>query len=198
MLEFTQLDSGKSTMRYLPPKDTAGLPFLCQRVQARATSTGKDHCHNFFCHSLFSPLTLTFPLFGNERQHVRYGSAEEPGHSLGSFGLRVLFAGAFSALGSASALGLRPGFAYHLCCSFLRSGLCLFGAVFFPPYRSCPLRPCGCAWRALQIQGAHGAAGVIVMLCSNPCIGFLWVRTALLWTAPEPPNSASSLFRISL
>ena len=31
------------------------------------------------------------------------------------------------------------------------------------------------------------------MLCSNPCIGFLWVRTALLWTAPEPPNSASSL-----
>ena len=39
---------------------------------------------------------------------------------------------------------------------------------------------------------------VMVMLCSKPCSGFFLVRTALLWTAPEPPNSASSLFRISL
>ena len=34
--------------------------FLCQRVQARATSTGKDHCHNFFCHSFILPF-YTFP-----------------------------------------------------------------------------------------------------------------------------------------
>ena len=34
--------------------------FLCQRVQARATSAGKDHCHNFFCHSFILPF-YTFP-----------------------------------------------------------------------------------------------------------------------------------------
>jgi hypothetical protein len=32
--------------------------FLCQRVQARATSTGKDHCHNFFCHSFILPFNI--------------------------------------------------------------------------------------------------------------------------------------------
>ena len=39
---------------------------------------------------------------------------------------------------------------------------------------------------------------VTVMLCSKPCCGFLWVRTGLLCTVPEPPKTASSLFRISL
>ena len=39
---------------------------------------------------------------------------------------------------------------------------------------------------------------VTVMLCSKPCCGFLWVRTGLLCTVPEPPKAASSLFRISL
>ena len=39
---------------------------------------------------------------------------------------------------------------------------------------------------------------VMVMLCSKPCSGFLWVRTLLLCTAPEPPNSSSSLFSTSL
>ena len=32
--------------------------FLCQRVQARATSAGKDHCHNFFCHSFILPFNI--------------------------------------------------------------------------------------------------------------------------------------------
>ena len=32
--------------------------FLCQRIQARATSTGKDHCHNFFCHSFILPFNI--------------------------------------------------------------------------------------------------------------------------------------------
>ena len=39
---------------------------------------------------------------------------------------------------------------------------------------------------------------VTVMLCSKPCCGFLWVRSGLLCTVPEPPKAASSLFRISL
>ena len=66
---------------------------------------------------------------------------------------------------------------------------------FFPPYRSAALRVrlAGTSKYRVLMGGR-----VMVMLCSNPCIGFLWVRTALLWTAPEPPNSASSLFRISL
>ena len=34
--------------------------FLCQRIQARTTSAGKDHCHNFFCHSFILPF-YTFP-----------------------------------------------------------------------------------------------------------------------------------------
>ena len=32
--------------------------FLCQRIQARATSAGKDHCHNFFCHSFILPFNI--------------------------------------------------------------------------------------------------------------------------------------------
>ena len=37
--------------------------FLCQRVQARATSTGKDHCHNFFCHSFILPFNINISAF---------------------------------------------------------------------------------------------------------------------------------------
>lgn len=48
-----------------------------------------------------------------------------------------------------------------------------------------------------KIQGAHGRQGDGDALL-KPVHRLLWVRTALLWTAPEPPNSASSLFRISL
>ena len=69
--EVTQLDSGKSTMRYLPPKDTAGFAVFCvsaykrePRPPARIIATIS------FAIALFSPLTLTFPLFGNERQQM--------------------------------------------------------------------------------------------------------------------------------
>ena len=33
--------------------------FLCQRVQTRATSAGKDHCHDFFCHSFILPFNIS-------------------------------------------------------------------------------------------------------------------------------------------
>ena len=66
-----------------------------------------------------------------------------------------------------------------------------------PAFRPYPPRPCGCLGGHLEVQGAHGRQEVMVMLCSKPCSG-LWVRTLLLCTAPEPPNSSSSLFSTSL
>ena len=59
--ELTQLDSGKSTMRYLPPKDTAGFAVFCvsaykrePRPPARIIATIS------FAIALFSPLAFPF------------------------------------------------------------------------------------------------------------------------------------------
>ncbi len=61
MLELTQLDSGKSTMRYLPPKDTAGFAVFCvsaykrdPRPPARIIATIS------FAIAIFSPLTFPY------------------------------------------------------------------------------------------------------------------------------------------
>src|SRR5699024_11857779 len=36
--------------------------FLFQRVQTRATSAGKDHCHDFFCHNFILPFCFCAPV----------------------------------------------------------------------------------------------------------------------------------------
>ena len=44
--------------------------FLCQRVQTRATSAGKDHCHDFFCHNFILPFCFAPLSVRGENQHT--------------------------------------------------------------------------------------------------------------------------------
>src|SRR5699024_7005390 len=69
MRELTQLDSGKSTMRYLPPKDTAGFAVFCvsaykrePRPPARIIATIS------FAITLFSPFAFAPPSVRGENQ----------------------------------------------------------------------------------------------------------------------------------
>ena len=213
-------------MRYLPPKRHRRFcRFLCQRVQARATSAGKDHCHNFFCHSFILP--FTFPdwfeigngltmrgasgLFFSAWQPFGAGlcglafpvQLPPPEPPCGGFlraGLRrrsvpLCLGGGF--------LGFAAFSAFPACRRFLGCGscLCLGGAGALlgpfsafagfrpwlrsswpssfppsPPY----LPPCGCALVGTSKYRVLMGGRVMVMLCSKPCSGFLWVRTDLL------------------
>lgn len=69
-------------------------------------------------------------------------------------------------------LGLAARLLYHLCCSFLRSGLCLFGCGLFPA-----LSVLSAAALRVRLVGTSKyrvlmGGRVMVMLCSKPCIGF--------------------------
>ena len=158
-------------------------------------------------------------------------------YSLGTFALRVRFAGLVSASVSvfafAAVFALAAVFFTGLSAAAsgfvfgLGSGLFCFSGFHPPFWRPWPWW-CGSFYRLVGVLdgGLFGGlfAGlsalssaalrvrfvgtskykvlmggrVTVMLCSKPCCGFLWVRTGLLCTVPEPPKAASSLFRISL
>src|SRR5699024_2634671 len=113
MRELTQLDSGKSTMRYLPPKDTAGFAVFCvsaykrePRPPARIIATIS------FAITLFSPFASAPPSVRGENQLAGTRAASRrvcgPPYSSAGFsalGLRPRLAGAFfSAFSAFSAL----------------------------------------------------------------------------------------------
>mgnify|MGYP000456010182 CR=1 FL=1 len=133
--------------------------FLCQRVQTRATSAGKDHCTISFAIALFSPLTfpdIWWKWFNNVGSARPYFSALSAflarglraGFSAGSaafsaLGLRPRFAGAFSSADAASAFGLRPRFAGAFSSAGAASALGLrprFAGAFSAAFSSAVLR----------------------------------------------------------
>src|SRR5699024_5993254 len=103
MRELTQLDSGNSTMRYLPPKDTVGFAVFCvsaykrePRPPARIIATIS------FAITLFSPFAFAPPSVRGENQLAGTRAASRrvcgPPYSSAGFsalGLRPRLAGAF-------------------------------------------------------------------------------------------------------
>ena len=72
--ELTQLDSGKSMIRYFTAERNRRLSqLLGQRVEARTLAASQDHCDHFFCHNC-SPLKLVY-LHGPHRLRVAAGTA---------------------------------------------------------------------------------------------------------------------------
>ena len=115
--------------------------------------------------------------------------------AVSAFALRVVFLGALSS--AASALVLRVVFFTGFSADFAFAAQGFFAAVF--------LEASALVTAVLLVRFAGTSnyrvlmgGRVMVMDCSKPCMGFLWVRTGLLCTVPEPPKAASSLFRISL
>src|SRR5699024_5009334 len=102
MRELTQLDSGKSTMRYLPPKDTAGFAVFCvsaykrePRPPARIIATIS------FAITLFSPFALRPCRSGAK---INNSEPASQARSLAA-GLAALFFGSLLRLRLAGALG---------------------------------------------------------------------------------------------
>ena len=146
MRELTQLDSGKSTMRYLPPKDTAGFAVFCVSAYKREPRpAGKDHCHDFFCHNFILPLLLLRPRRSGAKINLL-----EPGRPP-----RRVCGPPYSSAGF-SALGLRPRLAGAFFSAFSAfSALSPWRRRLFPPWTwwsggpwwsFSHRRPCG--WRS--------------------------------------------------
>ena len=113
-----------------------------------------------------------------------------------ALGLRPGFFASFSVGASGAALGLRPGFFTAFSAG---AALVVFlAAVFLPGFFALSAAVLAVRFVGTSKYRVLMGGRVMVMLCSKPCMGFLWVRTGLLWTAPEPPKAASSLFSTSL